>query len=289
MKVLLSQLPKYPWWGSGTPVYENNWAMKIGVIPDHTKVQDEYLGVYDALKKHTDLQVIPFPEELDANVLNKHDAIFVRDSFISNQKGDIVISHFTEKERQSETKHLEKYLEKENFKLHYLPDHAYAEGGEFFYSREENFLFAGISRSNKKGVEETAKLLGVKDLFIVESDSFHLDTIFTSILNSEGRIVGMLVCLALVKNADEVKKFAKKYNMQLIDVIPNDAINFDGNGNISVNCLPVPGKLIGGCAFETLGAEDQIRELHVEHVIAPITQFLYSGGGVHCLTNELLY
>ena len=28
MKILISKLPKNPWWGHGTPMYENNPVMK---------------------------------------------------------------------------------------------------------------------------------------------------------------------------------------------------------------------------------------------------------------------
>lgn len=289
MKILFSELPKFPWWGSGTPAYENNWAMQIGKIPNQNLVSKEHQGVFQALTKYTDLEVIPFDPELDANVLNKHDAVFLRDSFVSNQKGSMIISHYAEKERQIETKHLESYLEKNGFKLQYLSEHAFAEGGEFHYCQQDTILLAGISRNNKKGIEEVADFLNVSDVCIVASDSFHLDTICTSVLGANGRLVGIIVSLPLVKNSDEVKRFAKKHTIELIDIHPHDAIDFDGSGIIAVNTLPIPGKLIGGGKFTTPGAEEKLQAMGIEHVVAPITQFLLSGGGVHCLTNELLF
>lgn len=289
MRVLFPQLPIFPWWGSGTPAYENNWAMKVGKIPDQQLVKKEYKGILQTLQTHASLDIIPFPPSLDANGLNKHDFIFLRDSFISNQKGKIVLSHFAEKERQPEVNEIEKYLVGKNFTFHTLSEYAYAEGGEFYYCPKDNFLFSGISRNNKKGIEETANYLGTKDIFIVESESFHLDTIFTIILNSAGKLIGMMACLELIKNASELKEFAKERNLKLISINSNDTIDFDGNGKIAVNCLPAPGKLIGGSSFTTNGVEETLKKMNILHAVSPITQFLYSGGGVHCLTNELFY
>ena len=34
MKVMISKLPDNPWWGHGTPMYENNPAIKEGNVPN---------------------------------------------------------------------------------------------------------------------------------------------------------------------------------------------------------------------------------------------------------------
>ena len=41
MKILISHLPKHKWWGHGTPIYENNPAMKEGVVPNQELVEIE--------------------------------------------------------------------------------------------------------------------------------------------------------------------------------------------------------------------------------------------------------
>src|SRR6266480_2115836 len=106
MKILFSELPKYPWWQNGIPFYENNLAMKVAMelnyIPDQTIVFKEHTECLGVLKRNVNLSIKSFPAELDANALNKHDAIFVRDSFISNQQGTMVVSNFSEKERLPE-------------------------------------------------------------------------------------------------------------------------------------------------------------------------------------------
>src|SRR5581483_12429823 len=212
MKLSFSRLPTYPWWGQGTPVYANNLAMKLGQIPNQSLVEKEHRNVLKHLRQYTQVEVFPFPSQLDANGVNKHDAVFTRDAFISDQKGSIIISNFSEKERQVEAEARAPLLKELGYKTLRLPDDAYAEGGEFYYIPKDGILFAGVCRNNKKGVEEVARLLQVKELCIIESDSFHLDTLFTMLLDKKGHLCGVIVCFELIKNKKELLTFAKKHH-----------------------------------------------------------------------------
>lgn len=287
MKILISGLPESNWWGKGTPVYENNWSMEEGIIPNQKLVEEEYAQILENLRKFAEIEIIPFPPELDTDQQYKHDAVFVRDAFISNQKGKVVLTNFSEKDRQVETEHLGKYLHNNGFDIHTLSQDAYMEGGEYYFSKKDNILFSGISRSNRLGVEETAKHLEVDEVLIVETDAFHMDTVFTIMLDDEGKLTGIIACLKLIKNKDEITEFAKKQNIHLLEIEPIDSIDFDGKGKLSVNCLALPGVLLGGHKFLTPGVEEKVAELGINHSITPITQFLHSAGGYHCLTNEL--
>ena len=289
MKISFTTLPKYPWWGSGTPAYENNLAMKLGALPKQEVVEKEHAQVLKTLQKYTKVEVFPFPPTLDANGLNKHDFVFTRDAFISNQKGSVVISNFSEKERQAEAEEMVKFLGEKGYKTFRLSEGAFAEGGEFYYIAKDDLIFAGICRNNIHGVSETARILGIGNIQIIESDSFHLDTVFTLLLGKEGHLKGIIVCLDLVKNSQSIQAFAKKRNIELIDILAVDTIGDDGKGKISVNCLPLPGYLIGGDLFKTPGVEEKIEKMEIEHVLTDVSQFKLSGGGIHCLVNELEY
>lgn len=286
MQLLMSQLPDSDWWGKGTPVYENNWSMELGRIPKAAVTRNEYRNIVKTVQKYTDLTIIPFPKKLDPS---KHDAVFVRDSFISNQQGTIVMSHYTERARQEETDHLRTYLKKQNFTVHELSWDAHAEGGEFYFLKKQNLLIAGSARNNKKGVIETAHYLNTNELFIIESPAYHVDTVATVLLSATGFLTGIIACLRLIKNKTALKAFAKKHTVPVIDIEPKDAITQDGKGRLVVNCLPLPGILIGGGTFITPGVEEKIAALGINHVTTPATQFLLSGGGIHCLTNELFF
>lgn len=289
MKISLTKLPAYPWWGTGTPAYENNLAMKLGALPVQEKVEKEHSQVLKTLQKYAELEVFPFPQELDSNGLYKHDFVFTRDSYISNQRGEIVLSSFSERQRQAEAEQMALFLEEKGYKIYRLSTTAYAEGGEFYYCLKDDLLFAGISRNNIHGISETARLLGIENIQIVESDSFHLDTVFSLLLNKDGHLAGIIVCLELIKNGKSIEEFAKKRNIEMINILPKDSIDTDGKGSMAVNCLPLPGLLIGGDKFTTPGVEAKIKRLRIEHVITPVSQFKLSGGGVHCLANELEY
>ena len=289
MKISMVSLPKFPWWDNGTPAYENNLAMRLGSIPVQKKVQTEHKEVLKILNKYAKVELFPFPQEMDSNGLNKHDFIFSRDSFISNQKGDVVISNFSERERQAEAEQMYSYLEVKGYRIHRLSSDSYAEGGEFYFVAKDDILFAGISRNNIHGISETARFLGIKNIVIVESDSFHLDTVFTILIQKDGHLAGIIVCKDLIRNSQSLESFAKKRGIELIDVDPIDTIAADGKGKITVNCLPLQGVLVGGDKFSTKGVEEKIKKLGIKHVVVGVSQFKLSGGGIHCLANELRF
>ena len=293
MKILVSKLPKNPWWGLGTPSYENNPAMKEGIVPNQIVCKEEIISFHDILKLlPTHLEVIDFPNSLDGNTktTQKHDFIFVRDLFISNQKGDIVISKFRETERQVEAEIMSEYLTNLGFNIQRLPQNlnCFAEGGEFYFAPNESILFSGLSRNSILGAEKTAELLNAKELVLIESNAFHVDTIFSPILDGNSHLCGLIACLELIsdQSVNNLNNITTKYNIQLIDILPEDAIGFEKNlGEFSVNCLPIPGHLIGPSPFVTQGVSQQIKELGVQHHVVGLTQFKLSGGAVHCLTN----
>jgi N-dimethylarginine dimethylaminohydrolase len=295
MKILVSKLPKNPWWGFGTPSYENNPAMKEGVVPNQTIAQMEIANFHKTLLSlPVSVDIIEFPHSLDGNTkeTQKHDFVFLRDLFISNQNGDIVISNFRETERQIEAEIMGDFLSNLDVKIHRLPQKStcFAEGGEFYFAPNESILFSGLSRNSLYGVEKTSESLNVKEMVLIESKSFHLDTIFTPLLDADSNLCGLIVCLDLItkQSANNLKNIALKLNIPLIEINPSDAIGLNNKlGKFSVNCLPIPGQLIGPAPFSTQGAMQHITNLGIQHHIVELSQFRLSGGAVHCLTNEL--
>jgi len=295
MKILISKLPKNPWWGHGTPMYENNPAMKEGNVP-HQDIVEFEMDMLHHLFKRLPIEVIEldFPYILDQHKFDtrKHDFVFVRDLFISNQKGEMVVSCFREKARQMEADIMQVILNAMGYKTHRLSDKgdAYAEGGEFYYCKNENVLFAGECRNNRKGSEQTAGLLNVDDLIIMKSDAFHLDTIFTPVFDKNNVLSVLIGCTELMTpdSRDNLRNYAKKTDIPLIEVTADDAIGSkDELGDFSVNCLPLPGYLVGPSRFRDKRVEKLLQSLGILHITVPLTQYRLSGGAVHCLTNEL--
>ena len=295
MKILISNLPKNPWWGHGTPIYENNPAMKHGVVPNQELVEIEIFLLKKLFDKLPfELIDLDFPYILDQHHfdLRKHDFVFVRDLFISDQNGNVIISKFREKERQIEADIIQVILDALGYNTQRLPEKSdcYAEGGEFYYCPGDNILFGGVSRNNRNGTEKVASLLNVKDLVIIESDAFHLDTIFTPVFNDKKQTVAVIAALELMTAASSagLTSFCEKNDIVLIPVNPDDAIGTDSElGDFSVNCLPLPGYLIGPARFRNNDVAPILKKLDVKHITIPTTQFRLSGGAIHCLTNEL--
>ena len=295
MKILISNLPKHKWWGHGTPIYKDNPAMKQGMIPNQELVEVE-MHMLTQLFNRLPVEVIEvdFPNFLDQQNTEKrkHDFVFVRDLFISNQNGKVIISKFSEEARQVESDMMEIMLDSMGYQTIRIPDtiNAKAEGGEFYYCSGAKILFSGACRNNIKGAEWVAQEFDVNELVIMKSNVFHLDTLFTPVIKKDNQLGAMIACTSLMdkESINNLRSFSNKMAVELVEVDPEDSIGTKEElGEVAVNCCPLPGYLIGPTRFRSLKANQLLKELDVMHITVPTTQFRLSGGSVHCLTNEL--
>ena len=295
MKILISHLPKNKWWGHGTPIYKDNPAMKQGMIPNQELVEVE-MHMLTQLFNRLPVEVIEvdFPNFLDQQNTKKrkHDFVFVRDLFISDQNGKVIISKFSEEARQVESDMMEIMLDSMGYQTIRIPDtiDAKAEGGEFYYCSGAKILFSGACRNNIKGAEWVAQEFDVNELVIMKSNVFHLDTLFTPVIKKDNQLGAMIACTSLMdkESINNLRSFSNKMAVELVEVDPEDSIGTKEQlGEFAVNCCPLPGYLIGPTRFRSLTANQLLKELDVMHITVPTTQFRLSGGSVHCLTNEL--
>ena len=294
MKILISHLPKNKWWGHGTPIYKDNPAMKQGLVPNQELVEIE-MYIMTQLFNRLPFEVVEvdFPRFLDKQNLDQrqHDFVFVRDLFISNQKGSLIISKFSEKARQVESDIMEIMLNSMGYKTVRIPDniHANAEGGEFYYCAGQKILFSGLCRNNIKGAEWVAQEFNASELVLLKSDVFHIDTLFTPVINKDNELGGIVACTELMDKESKIqlKNFANLHGIELVEVGLEDSIGTDKKlGEFSVNCCPLPGYLIGPTRFRSAEVSQLLSRLGVMHITVPTTQFRLSGGSVHCLTHE---
>ncbi|GIS55285.1 hypothetical protein Ct9H90mP29_23270 [bacterium] len=91
-----------------------------------------------------------FPNELDQDE-PKHDFMFIRDPFISDQNGTAVILRAGEPQRRVENKIVKIYLEIMGINIVEIPDEKgiRADGGEFYFCAKDNVLFSGLQRNTK--------------------------------------------------------------------------------------------------------------------------------------------
>ena len=154
MKIVLSKLPRSGWWANGIPKYEDNPAMIKGAIPNIEILNKERKNLITSVI-NTGIEVIEldFPVEPDQHD-PKHDFVFIRDPFISDQNGLAIILRAGEPQRRIENKLVKRCLEHLELEIVEMPDKAgmRADGGEFYFCKKNNVLFSGLKRNNNRGV-----------------------------------------------------------------------------------------------------------------------------------------
>ena len=292
MKIIISKLPPSPWWGQGVPAYDDNPAMLAGAIPNQSLVVSERNTLITILKGlGVDIFESPFPRKLNDKYL-QHDFIYIRDQFITDQNGNAVILQFRNPQRRVEQQYIVPILETLGLSITYLPEKSglFAEGGEFYFCKQDNILFSGLSRNSRSGADAVATRLNIGELILLESNVFHLDAYFSPVLGQDGGICAIICCLAELANHSqtELNNFANKRNIPILDIPIEDGIGTTGQpGSFATNTLPLPGVLVCPSAFSNPHINRKIKDLGIEHIIAPLSQYALSGGAVHCCTNEL--
>lgn len=292
MKIALSKLPKSGWWQSGIPKYDDNPAMIEGAIPNLNIVENERKELISAIKS-TGIKILEFdfPDELDQDE-PRHDFIFIRDPFISDQNGTAVILRAGEPFRRKENKVVKTYLESIGMDIIELPDQKgiRADGGEFYFCAKDNVLFSGLQRNTRLGADHVAEALNVKEMIILKGKGYHLDTFFTPVLNSDGRISALIVCTSILSNGSKKRlyQFADQKNIPVFVIPPDDAIGTGKMiGSFAANALPLPGVLIRPNHFTDSSIDEKLMDMGIDRIITSTSQFQLSGGSVHCMTNEL--
>ena len=153
MKIVLSKLPASGWWANGIPKYEDNPAMIEGAIPDIELLNKERKDlITSVINTGTEIVELDFPNELDQNEL-KHDFVFIRDPFISDQNGLVIILRAGEPQRRIENRLIKRCLEHLELKIVEMPDKTgmRADGGEFYFCKKNSVLFSGLKRNTNTG------------------------------------------------------------------------------------------------------------------------------------------
>ena len=292
MKILMVKTPTSGWWNTGIPKYNDNPAMQEGSIPNTEVLDSEREKLKKVIyKTEHELIEIDFPKELDQKEPG-HDFIFIRDPFISNQKGKVIILRSGEPLRRRENHIIKNILEEMGYSTTSIPDKKgiRADGGEFYFCGEGDYLFAGIQRNTLKGIESVAEALDVKKLLILDGLGYHLDTFFTPVLHKNGKLAALIVCSEILsmQSKKDLMYFAERENLPVFRIPPMDAIGTSKKlGTFAVNALPLPGLLIRPNNFTDPALDQKISDLGIECAVTPTSQFQLSGGSIHCVTNEL--
>ena len=292
MKILISKLPLSGWWNSGIPKYKDNPAMQKGLKPDLNKLETERNNLIKILKNENyDVIEIEFPKILDKKN-PKHDFIFVRDQFISNQDNTIIILRSGEPLRRAENLIMKKILEKKGYHTIQMPDKKgmRADGGEFYYCTKENILFSGIQRNTRSGINYVAKNLKINKLIILNGKGYHLDTFFSPVLNKKNILCAVIACCSILTKQSKkcLYDFCNKKQIPIFDIPVQDAIGSKYKiGSFAINSLPLPGLLISPNNFTNSTIDKKLKNLGIKRIVTSTSQYELSGGSIHCITNEL--
>ena len=249
MKIVLSKLPKSGWWNRGIPKYLDNPAMQEGRVPNGILLGKERNALISAIKEEGhEIIELDFPKQLDS-VNPSHDFVFIRDPYISNQNGKVIILRAGEPKRRIENKIVITLLEQLNVKICEMPDKSgwRADGGEFFYCAKDKILFSGLQRNSQKGVDFVAEELNVDKVVLLKGTGFHLDTFFTPVLNKDGYIAALIICKKALEPISKkvLYQFADQNNIPVFNIPEQDALGTKKQtGKFAVNALPLPGVIL---------------------------------------------
>ncbi len=286
-------------WHKGYPVHQGEtessvnfatlYAHEKGIVPDQTLLQQEWLNFVDTLlKAGFHLHIVPFPDELNRPDSLYHDAVFIRDAGLIF-RGIWIKSRFSVKDRIFEGEFHTHLIESKLGKtVVSLPEGAFLEGGDINYLEtcQGSYYFGGLSRSNRIGHDFVREIIRPDHYILVESEGYHLDTVFTPVINADNCLVALIVTAGML--SPKSMQSIESLDVPVIEVSAMDSSGVEDElGEYAVNALIAPGVMVNSSYFTTPGVEDLLKELGIERYVTPLTSFRYAGGSVHCLTNEL--
>ena len=288
-------------WHKGYPVHKGEsessvnfatlYAKKNNIVPDQDLLRREWLNFVDTLLlAGFHLHIIPFLEGLNRPDSLYHDAVFIRDGGMIF-RSIWIKGRFSVKDRVTEGEFHSRLISTKLKKtVITLPKDAFLEGGDINFIKTEggSYYFGGLSRSNRLGHDFVRDIVRPDNYILVESDGYHLDTVFTPVLSADNRLAALIIASAGIKPRS--MKQIRALGVPVIEVSAQDSSG-DGDtlGDYAVNALVAPGVMVNCSRFATPGVEEKLRKLGIERFVAPLTSFKYAGGSVHCLTNEIYW
>lgn len=297
-KILIVEPPSNCW-STGYPVSKGEtesslnhttvYAQENGITANPARLKKSFKELTQALTQSGwEVEIINFPNDLNDNKCLHHDGVFVRDVGFMFQNMWIK-ANFSARNRQVEADVYASIIStKYNKQVVTLPEGSFVEFGEVYYfeTKKGSYYFGGLSRANRSGHEFVTNLIKPDHVVLLESEGYHLDTVFTPVLNSNNELVA--VVLAKDMFSPESLHQLDRLGVEIISIDNSDTSDVNGLGNYAVNCLVSPGFLISGARFKTSGVEEKLKELGLKHLVVPLTDYNYAGGSAHCLTREIV-
>lgn len=242
----------------------NPW-MQIGTVDKH-KAKTQWQNLANSYKElGVKVEVIQPNASLP-------DMVFTTDQGVI-QDDIVVLGRFRHEERQPESDVYREWFEEHGYKVLTTQQHHYLEGGECLRWNDQYFLGVGF-RTEKETAVELQEMLDQKvtSLELINPHFYHLDTCFFP-LNDE------IAFYHEPAFSDEAKQVLKKNRGTLVPFSKEEAENFAAN-SIVIDETVITQK--GNPHFKS-----QLKESGYEVIELDMSEFVKSGGGIHCLSLKL--
>jgi N-dimethylarginine dimethylaminohydrolase len=204
------------------------------------------------------------------------DMVFAADQglIINSDSKLIVMSNFKHLQRQGETKNYQNWFSQNGYQVEFLPKELHFEGGgELIPWKGKYFIGSGLRNS-----EVTHHYLADKydlefiPLKLIDPKFYHLDTCF------------------FVLNSDTAFYYPKAFSLESIEVLKSCFANLIEFSQVEVNGFAANSVVSGDLVFMQTGNstfKHKIQSFGYQAIEVDISEFMKSGGGIHCLTFEL--
>ena len=188
-------------------------------------------------------------------------------------RGRVALPHFRQPDRQPETPKFEAWFTSAGYSELFVPKYDFeGEGDALIWN---DILFAGYPwRTDKPAHAEVADFLQVKtiSLQLIDPRFYHLDTALTIVSNDT-------VALYPKAFSDESLKKVHETVPHVIEANDEDAVAYGLNAMSDGKSIVIPEN-----AHHLIA---KYKEMGLNVIACPISEFQKSGGGVKCLTLEL--
>lgn len=201
------------------------------------------------------------------------DMVFSADQGIVQGK-TVLLSRFWTAERKKESTYYENWFDKNGYKINYLPENIFFEGnGDSFLWNGQLLIGVGY-RADKRTCKAVGQLLDVAaiPIEIVDPLFYHLDVGFLPINNETAFYYPPAF-------SQKSRGVLKKLIPNLLEFTKKEAFGFCANSEVTGNTVI---HQTGNPSFQK-----KLATLGYDSVQVDVSEFMKSGGGIHCLTNIL--
>ncbi len=202
------------------------------------------------------------------------DMVFAADQGIFRDK-KVVLSRFRYAQRRGESVFYAKWFEDHGYEVLHLPPEIFLEGGGESWWLGDTLLLGRGYRTSEAAAHVVENFLGkrVVSLQLIDERFYHLDTCLF-VLNAT------TVFYYPPALSDDARETLKKMVPNVFELTEKEALSFAAN-SVVVDKTVVVHK--GNESFEK-----KLHELEMKTISIDVSEFLKSGGGIHCLTAMIL-